>query len=114
MRERLLEVYNAECAITGTRVVATLQAAHIFPYRGVETNSVRNGILLRADIHNLFDLGLIQIEAGSFKILLSPDRLQSPYAKWHEQTLRLPSRKHQRPSGAALEERFRYFSEKEK
>lgn len=54
-REKLLGAYEFRCAVTGTAIMATLQAAHIVPYKGPQTNSVQNGLLLRADIHNLFD-----------------------------------------------------------
>ncbi len=76
-REKLLDAYGARCAITGTAVASTLQAAHIVPYRGPQTNAVGNGILLRADIHNLFDMGLIQIEPTTYKIRLSEELLSS-------------------------------------
>src|ERR1700722_13744752 len=39
-----------------------LEAAHITPYMGASTNSLLNGLLLRADIHTLFNLGLISID----------------------------------------------------
>ena len=40
----------------------TLEAAHIIPYKGSSTNHIQNGILLRADIHTLFDLDLLRID----------------------------------------------------
>ena len=52
--------YEGKCAVTGCDVPDVLQAAHIFPYMGPETNHPSNG-LLRADIHTLFDLGLIEL-----------------------------------------------------
>ncbi|MBE2321408.1 HNH endonuclease, partial [Solirubrobacter sp. CPCC 204708] len=60
-RNQLLEAYDLRCAITGSNAVAVLEAAHICPYRGDHTNRVDNGLLLRADIHTLFDLGLIWV-----------------------------------------------------
>jgi hypothetical protein len=42
-RERLLAAYDGRCAITGCDAVEALEAAHIVPYRGVDTNSVQNG-----------------------------------------------------------------------
>src|SRR5262249_3712676 len=68
LREKLRDEYDFICPITGTAIPATLQAAHILPYKGPETNSVQNGLLLRADIHNLFDLGLIQIDPETLVI----------------------------------------------
>ncbi len=60
-RSSLLEAYK-QCIITGCDVEQTLEAAHIHPYKGEETNKIWNGLLLRADIHNLFDLYLLTIE----------------------------------------------------
>lgn len=58
-RRKLLKAYDSKCAVTGCAITAILEAAHIVPYRGAETNNVTNGLLLRSDIHTLFDLGLI-------------------------------------------------------
>lgn len=49
-REALISVYGA---VTGYVERAALQAAHIRPYDGGTNNQVTNGLLLRADIHNL-------------------------------------------------------------
>jgi predicted restriction endonuclease len=64
-RQALLTEYKGTCCITGCKIEAVLEAAHITPH-GDETNySVFNGLLLRADVHTLFDLGLLRInEAG--------------------------------------------------
>ena len=58
-RNALLDAYDRKCAITGCEVVEVLEAAHIYPYRGPDTSKVVNGLLLRADVHTLFDSGLI-------------------------------------------------------
>lgn len=71
-RSDLLEVYK-QCIITGCDVVYTLEAAHIHPYKGEETNKVWNGLLLRADIHNLFDLYLLTIEPEENKVHIAPE-----------------------------------------
>ena len=46
-RNNLFDAYGGRCAITGCEVPDVLEAAHIFPYRGEETNKVKNGLLLR-------------------------------------------------------------------
>src|SRR5207244_13393207 len=46
---------------TGTQIGQTLQAAHIQPYVDEKSNHIRDGLLLRADMHLLFDLGLITL-----------------------------------------------------
>ena len=60
-RRALLDAYGSKCCITRCDAPEALEAAHILPYRGDETNHVQNGLLMRADIHTLFDLGLIAV-----------------------------------------------------
>ncbi|MBO4164708.1 HNH endonuclease [Micromonospora antibiotica] len=61
-RRRLIEAYQGRCAISGCGVKAALQAAHIESYDRPATNRVSHGLLLRADLHNLFDQGLLWID----------------------------------------------------
>jgi predicted restriction endonuclease len=70
-RRSLLKAYNGKCAVTGCPVVDVLEAAHIKPYLGPYTNSVQNGLLLRADVHTLFDLGLLRIDADRLTVALA-------------------------------------------
>lgn len=70
-RADLVDSYGGCCAITGCVDVLVLEAAHITPYRGTETNHLSNGLLLRADIHTLFDLGLLAIDPGNLTVLVS-------------------------------------------
>ncbi|MDQ1147030.1 hypothetical protein QE429_003857 [Bacillus sp. SORGH_AS 510] len=96
-RKDLIEAYGGKCAVTGFDIVEALQAAHIVPYRGDDTNTVDNGLLLRSDIHDLFDLGLITIDE-SYKILLHESLLQSSYTQYHNQTINLPEKKEWYPN----------------
>jgi hypothetical protein len=68
-RKALLDAFHGTCCITGCKVEALLEAAHIISH-STETNySFFNGLLLRTDIHTLFDLGLLRItESGVVKI----------------------------------------------
>jgi putative restriction endonuclease len=86
----LLDAYGSRCAATEYDVSEGLEAAHIRPYRGTHTNETRNGILLRADIHSLFDYGIIGVDPESMKIVLNQSARGSKYAKLHDQLLRLP------------------------
>lgn len=65
-RRRDLDAYGGICAVSGFGTSVVLEAAHIIPYRGDHTNQVCNGILLRADLHTLFDLGLLRIEPTTY------------------------------------------------
>jgi len=108
-REKLIDAYQGRCAVTGIRVLATLQAAHIAPYNGPKTNTVQNGILLRADIHNLFDLGLLQIDPKAMRLSISDELSSTPFNKLNGRKLRLPKSKSQWPSKDALETRIKLF-----
>lgn len=55
------DVYNRSCAITRERTLPVLEAAHIKPYSKDGPHEVKNGILLRSDMHKLFDTGYMTI-----------------------------------------------------
>ncbi|RFU21250.1 HNH endonuclease [Geodermatophilus marinus] len=102
-RDGLLAAYEGACAVTGTAAEAVLEAAHIRPYRGQLHNTVTNGLLLRADIHTLFDLHLLTVlPVGSIRI--SPELDGTLYAELDERMVRRPASPPCRPSPAALEE----------
>jgi hypothetical protein len=109
-RDKLLVAYDGRCAMTGCDVVEVLEAAHIFPYMGPATNDVQNGLLLRADIHTLFDLGLVTVEPESLEILLAPSLSITSYRELAGVRMRLPSVPHQRPDRNALELRNKWVS----
>jgi hypothetical protein len=60
------------CLVTGCTVLAVLEAAHIKPYQGEQDNHPENGLLLRADVHTLFDLDLLGIEPSRLCVELHP------------------------------------------
>ncbi|KAG0767236.1 hypothetical protein G6F22_017682 [Rhizopus arrhizus] len=60
-RKRLVAHYGAVCMVTGTALASVIDAAHIVPYNGAATNALSNGLLLRKDIHALFDAGRLAI-----------------------------------------------------
>jgi putative restriction endonuclease len=60
-RVLVTDAYQRRCAITGERTLVTLEAAHIKPYSGEGEHDVRNGLLVRADFHRLFDVGLVGV-----------------------------------------------------
>ena len=77
-RKDVLVNYGNKCAITGISVIDAIQAAHIRPYNGTQTNHPANGMALRSDIHRLFDLGKIRINPEDYNIFLHPD-IESEY-----------------------------------
>jgi hypothetical protein len=89
-RARLLEAYDGRCAISGTDAEAALEAAHVVPYLGPRTNVTSNGLLLRADIHTLFDLGLIGVHCLTRTVVISSELESTVYGSLHGSTLREP------------------------
>lgn len=100
-RQRLLDAYGGRCAVTGERAVQVLEAAHIDGYMGPHTNLVTNGLLLRADLHTLFDLHLVGVDPEG-RLVVSEGLAGSSYAKLHGKRLRLPSRAQDQPSKRRL------------
>lgn len=60
-RIMVTDVYQRRCAVTRERTLPALEAAHIKPYNERGPHDVRNGVLLRSDIHKLFDTGYVTI-----------------------------------------------------
>ncbi len=60
-RVLVTDAYTRRCAITGERTLPVLQAAHIKPVSQSGPNLISNGVLLRSDIHILFDEGLLTV-----------------------------------------------------
>jgi hypothetical protein len=102
-RQCLLSVYEGKCAITGCDVSDALEAVHIAPYLGDITNDVQNGLLLRADIHALFDLGKITISPADLRVILHRDLRNSQYSILQGKMISVPKMKSDWPSKLALE-----------
>ena len=106
-REKVLNAYGRKCAITNCCISATLEAAHIIPYKGSATNHIKNGILLRADIHTLFDLDLLKIDEN-YSIHIDKSIDDKEYMKLDGKSIRLPMNPDYVPSKEALTQRFEY------
>jgi len=65
-RVEVIEVYHRRCAVTGEKTLPVLDAAHIKPYTEQGPHDTRNGILLRKDLHTLFDRGFITVTGDYF------------------------------------------------
>jgi predicted restriction endonuclease len=112
-RQQLLHHYDRRCAISGCTVVELLEACHIKRYMGPRTNHPCNGILLRADLHTLFDLGLISIDTTEMSILVSAKLEGTEYESLRGQKIRLPVNEKAAPSVAALDaHRSRNFDDR--
>ena len=77
-RSLTLDNFYSKCAVSGCAELALLEAAHIIPYKGEQSNLLQNGLCLRVDIHRLFDRFLISIEPQTLKIVVS-DKVRDKY-----------------------------------
>jgi putative restriction endonuclease len=60
-RVLVTDAYQRRCAVTGEKTLPVLDAAHIQPYASRGPHRVANGLLLRSDLHRLFDLGYVTV-----------------------------------------------------
>lgn len=109
-RTRVIDTYERRCAITGERSLPALEAAHIKPFSLVQQHEVSNGLLLRADIHKLFDGGYVSVTPDlKFKV---SDELRDRYSNgriYYEldnSALRMPQSQSDRPNPEYLDWHF--------
>lgn len=105
---KILRAYNNCCCVTGETIPELLEAAHIQDYKNRQSNHVQNGLLLRVDIHRLFDNGLIFIDKN-YIIHISNQITTQHYRQFHGRTITLPLLINDRPSTTALELRREEF-----
>ena len=70
-RVLITEAYTRRCAVTGERTLPVLEAAHIRPYAKGGAHELSNGLLLRSDLHTLFDRGYVGIDPKERRVLVS-------------------------------------------
>ncbi len=96
------DAYERRCAISRERTLPALDASHIKPYAEVGNHSVNNGILLRKDMHALFDKGYLTITPESKVEVSSKIREEfengKDYYKHNGSTIYLPQQIELRPS----------------
>jgi putative restriction endonuclease len=102
------DFYGKRCAITGERTLPVLDAAHIKPYAVIQRHEVSNGLLLRSDLHRLFDGGYITVDPDSRRVLVSK-RIKEEfengreYYKMEGQLVREPNIAWARPTAENLQ-----------
>jgi putative restriction endonuclease len=103
----VLDAYRHRCAVTGAKIRPVLQAAHILPLPNGGEHRLDNGLLLRSDVHIMFDRGYLSVDP-SYRLMVSP-RLREDFGNGEEfysrsgQTIALPERKPDRPHREFLE-----------
>jgi putative restriction endonuclease len=103
----VLDSYHRRCAISGTHIPPVLQAAHIRPVTRGGEHRLDNGLLLRSDVHTLFDRGYLGVDPRH-RLLVSP-RLRADFSNGDQfyakagQVIDLPEHRADRPSREFLE-----------
>jgi putative restriction endonuclease len=100
------DAYERRCAFSASRVLHVLESAHIKPYASNGTHSPTNGILLREDIHTLFDLGYLTV-TPDYKVEVSKKIKEEfdngiEYYSMHGKEIRLPGIEQFRPAKEML------------
>ncbi len=96
------EAYARQCAVTHHQILPTLQAAHILPVAEGGQHRIDNGLLLRSDVHTMFDRGYLGVDE-EYRLMVSP-RLRSEFGNGDEfyskegQIITLPTATRNRPS----------------
>jgi putative restriction endonuclease len=88
-RQSLTKFYNQQGAISGETCLTILDAVHINPHINENKNHIKNGVLLRSDLHKLFDEGLLTI-TPDYKVVIADELATSDYYKYNHQQINLP------------------------
>ncbi|MFZ9737583.1 MAG: pentapeptide repeat-containing protein [Prochlorotrichaceae cyanobacterium] len=106
MRVKLLQAYDRRCAMSRCTVEEVLEAAYIVPYLGDRTNDPANLMLLRSDLHVLFDLHLLAIDPSDLTIRLAPWMKDTYYSILEGRSLHLPHSEDMRPDPDLLKQHW--------
>lgn len=77
-REHLLASYGEQCAFTGMAPARALEAGHLYSYAELGVHYEHGGLLLRRDVHRLFDDGWLAVDPDGLKIHVSDNLLRFP------------------------------------
>ncbi len=111
-RVLVTDIYSRRCAVTGERTLPALDAAHIRPYRSGGSHVTTNGLLLRKDIHSLFDAGYVTV-TPDYRFQVS-DSIEVEFGNGREyyalrgREIIVPRSRAQRPDRDALDWHNRY------
>ena len=104
-RKLVLDEYKNCCSVTGCNISEVLDVAHIVPYYGIESDDIQNAIVLRTDLHRLFDNGLVSFKYETPKenlIIEVKEVAINEYGYLNGKSCMLPKNKDSRPSQSAL------------
>lgn len=90
LRQKLFIYHKSRCAITECSIQPLLDACHIYPFADSNNCEAKNGILLRSDIHDLFDAHLLTIGIESRTIYIHSSVIDTTYRAYHGQQIVCP------------------------
>ena len=100
------DAYQRRCAVTGERVLPVLEAAHIRPYARGGEHRVDNGLLLRSDLHTLFDRGYLtvtpELHLEVSRRIREDFQNGRHYLELHGSLVRVPDSRDEQPSRELL------------
>lgn len=107
-RVLVTDAYSRRCSVTGERTLPVLEAAHIKSYASSGPHFISNGLLLRSDLHKLFDSGYITI-TNEYKVVVSKSIKEEfengrEYYQFHgKELVGLPVREFDKPKQSFIE-----------
>ena len=106
-RIAVTNAYAGQCAVTGEHSLPALEAAHVQPWSQGGPHSVANGLLLRADVHRLYDTGYVTV-TPDHRFLVSGRLFDEyhngrEYERFEGRTIALPASYRDRPDVELLE-----------
>ena len=106
-RVAVTDAYHRACAVTSEHSLPALEAAHIQPFAQDGPHEIKNGLLLRADFHRLFEQGYLTVNTEnclevSKRLRLDYDNGHS-YYPLHGKAIATPSATEQKPSAEYLQ-----------
>ena len=117
LKEQMLTAYGGQCCISGCRVAAALDAAHLDEAGYLKREHPRNSLLLRADLHRLLDADLLGIEPGTRKVRLATALVEDPvFSRLAGRVIRRPEPNWEAygPDSASLSRKWKGFLRRQK
>jgi len=108
LRDQMLAACGDACAMTGACVRDLLEVACIVPFPDGDVHAPGNALLLRSDLHTLFDLNLVAIDPQAMSVRIAPSLRATGYRKLDGRAV-TRRRDNSAPDAALLRERWRVF-----
>lgn len=105
-RQAVMRRFQQRCCVTGCAVPEALEAAHIAVSAGKDDHRAENGLLLRSDIHTLFDCGVVRIHPKTLVVHVDTNIQEKAYRDLHGKGLRCSPKAKEFIDRQALEMRW--------